>query len=69
MYFSIITHKKKNNFAKIRTNFHKLHSETRHWIIPKTSWNEKIYHLCDTKEVEDEKITFLTFKLIKTMEI
>ena len=46
--------KKKINIAKIRTNSHKLHSEIGHWKIPKTPWNERIYHLCDTNRVEDE---------------
>jgi hypothetical protein len=47
--------KKKINIAKIRTNSHELHSETGHWTIPKTPWDERICHLCDTKRVEDEK--------------
>jgi hypothetical protein len=47
--------KKKISIAKIRTNSHELHSETGHWSIPKTSWDERLCHLCDTKKVEDEK--------------
>ena len=47
--------KKKINIAKIRTNSHKLHSETRHWSILKMPWDERVCHLCDTKKVEDEK--------------
>jgi hypothetical protein len=47
--------KKKISIAKIRTNSHKLHSEIGHWSIPKTPWDERVCHLCDTKKVEDEK--------------
>jgi len=47
--------KKKISIAKIRTNSHKLHSETGHWSIPKMPWDERMCHLCDTKKVEDEK--------------
>jgi hypothetical protein len=55
-YLSVITSlKKKINIAKIRMNSHELHSETGCWTIPKTSWDERICHLCDTKKVEDEK--------------
>jgi hypothetical protein len=46
--------KKKINIVKIRTNSHELHSETGCWTIPKTPWDERICHLCDTKRVEDE---------------
>jgi hypothetical protein len=49
---------KKINIVKIRINFHKLHSESGSWTIPKMPWDERIYHLCDTKWVE-EKIHFL----------
>jgi hypothetical protein len=55
-YLSVLTSvKKKINIAKIRTNSHELHSETGHWSIPKTPWDERVCHLCDTKRVEDEK--------------
>jgi hypothetical protein len=47
--------KKKINIAKIRTNSHELHSEIAHWKTPKTPWDERISHLCDTKWVEFEK--------------
>ena len=43
------------NIAKIRTNFHELQSEIEWWSIPKTPWNDKIYHICDSKQVEDER--------------
>jgi hypothetical protein len=47
--------KKKISIAKIRTNSHELQSETWRWSIPKTPWDERVCHLCDTKKVEDEK--------------
>ena len=54
-YLSILTSvKKKINSAKIRTNSHELHSEIERWTIPKTSWDERICHLCYTNRVEDE---------------
>jgi hypothetical protein len=46
---------KKINVAKIRTNSHELHSEIGCWTTPKTPWDERVCHLCDTKRVEDEK--------------
>ena len=55
-YLSVLTSvKKKINTAKIRTNSHELHSESRHWLVPKTPWDERVCHLCDPKRVEDEK--------------
>jgi hypothetical protein len=61
-YLSVLrSAKKKINIAKIRTNSHELHSETGHWTIPKTPWDERICHLCDTKRVEDEKHFLLDF--------
>jgi hypothetical protein len=50
-----MTIKKKISIAKIRTNFHELHSETGHCSIHKMPWYERVCHLCDTKKVEDEK--------------
>ena len=47
--------KEKKSIDKIRTNSHEFHGETGHWSIPKTSWDERVCHLCDTKKVEDEK--------------
>ena len=45
-YLSVLTSsKKKINIVKIRTNFHELHSKTGSWVIPKTPWVERIYHL------------------------
>jgi hypothetical protein len=55
-YLSVLPSvKKKISIAKIRTNSHELHSETGRWSIPKTLWDERVCHLCDTKKVEDEK--------------
>jgi hypothetical protein len=55
-YLSVSPSVKKNiSIAKIRTNSHELHSETGHWSIPNTPWDERMCHLCDTKKVEDEK--------------
>jgi len=42
---SILTSvKKKTSIAKILKKSHELHSETRHWSIPKTPWDESV---CD----------------------
>jgi hypothetical protein len=61
-YLSVlISAKKKISIAKIRTNSHKLLSEIGRWTIPKTPWDERIWHLCDTKRVEDEKHFLLDF--------
>jgi hypothetical protein len=55
-YLSVLPSvKKKISIAKIRTNSHEIHSETGRWSIPKTPWDERVCHLCDTKKVEDEK--------------
>jgi hypothetical protein len=54
-YLSIFTSlKKKISVAKIRTNCHEIHSETRHWSIPKMPWDEILCHLCDNNKVEYE---------------
>ena len=55
-YLSILTSSKnKINIAKIRTNSHELHSETGRSIVRKTPWMERICHLCENKNIEDEK--------------
>ena len=42
-YLSLVTNsRKKINIAKIRMNFHELHSETGRWSIPKTPWAERV---------------------------
>ena len=46
--------KKIINIDKIRTNSHELHSETGRWAVPKTPWVERIYHLCENMNIEDE---------------
>ena len=54
-YLSILTSvKNKISIAKIKTNSHELHSEIRQWTISEMPWDERIYHICDTKRVEDE---------------
>jgi hypothetical protein len=59
-YLSILTIvKKKINISKIRTNSHELYTKNRNWIVSKTPWIGRIYRLCDTKKVEDEKCFLL----------
>jgi len=54
-YLLVLTSaKRKINIAKIRKKSHELHSEIESWTIPKTLWDIRIYHLCDTKRVENE---------------
>jgi hypothetical protein len=54
-YISVMNNANKEiNIAKIFTDSHELHSENRCWTIPKTPWDARICHLCDTKRVEDE---------------
>ena len=52
---------KKINIAKIRMNSHEIHSETGRWEVPKTPWVERIYHLCENMNIEDEKRFLLEF--------
>ena len=55
-YLYVLTSsKKKINIVKIRTNSHELHSETGRWMVPKTPWVERICHLCENTNIEDEK--------------
>jgi hypothetical protein len=55
-YLSVLPSvKKKISISKRRKNSHEFHSETGRWSIPKTPWDERASHLCDTKKVEDEK--------------
>ena len=54
-YLCVLTSsKKKINIAKIRMNSHELHTETRRSTIPKTPWVERICHLCENRNIEDE---------------
>ena len=54
-YLSVLTgSKKKINIAKIRMNSNELHSEIGHWTAPKTPWVERIWHLCENMNIEDE---------------
>ena len=52
--FVLTSSKKKINIGKIRTNSHELHCETSCWIVPKTPWMERICHLCENMNIEDE---------------
>ena len=36
-------------------NSHEFHSETGCWTVPKTPWVERICHLCENMNIEDEK--------------
>ena len=61
-YLSVLTSsKKKINISKIRTNSHELHSETGHWALSKTPWEERIYHLSLNMNIEDENHFFIAF--------
>ena len=52
--FVLASSKKKINIAKIRTNSHELHSEIGCWTVPKTPWVERIFHLYENRNIEDE---------------
>ena len=51
--------KEKTNIAKIIPNSHELHSETGHWEVLKTPWEERICHLCVNMNIEDENHSVL----------
>ena len=54
-YLSALTSsKRKINIAKIRTNSHELHSETGRWAVPKKLRMERLCHLCENTNIEDE---------------
>ena len=54
-YLSLVTNSwKKINITKIKTNSHELHSKTGCWSIPKTPWAERVFHLCDFINIDDE---------------
>ena len=54
-YLSVVTNsRKKINIAKIRTNSHELHRETRHWSIPEIPWAERVCHLYESVSVDNE---------------
>ena len=58
----VLTSTKKNiNIAKIRTNSHELHSQTGCWAVPKTPWVERIFHLCENMNIENEIHFLLEF--------
>ena len=52
--FLLTSLKNKINILKIRKKSHELHTKTRRWTIPKTSWVEMTFHLYETTSVEDE---------------
>ena len=55
-YLSVLTSsKKKTNIAKIRTNSHELHSEIGRWAVTKTPWVERMCHLYENMNIDDEK--------------
>ena len=61
-YLSVLTSsKKKINIARIRTKSHEIHSETGHWAVPKTPWVERIFHLRENMNIEDENHFLLDF--------
>lgn len=47
--------------SNIITNSRELQSETRILCIPMTPWDERVFHLYDTKRVEDKKHFLLDF--------
>ena len=54
-YLSVVTISwKKINITNIKINFHELHSETWSWFIPKTPWEERVCHLCESMSIDDE---------------
>ena len=63
----IISSQKEINIAKIRTNSHELHNETRRWSIPKTPRAERVCHLCEFMSVEDENHFLLSVLLTPTL--
>ena len=61
-YLSVLTSlKKKINISKIKTNSHEIHSEVGRWEVPKTLWVERICHLCEHVNIEDENQFLLDF--------
>ena len=40
-------------------NSHELHSETGHLTVPKTPWMERIFHLYENMNIEDENYFLL----------
>ena len=57
-YLSILSSSKNNiNITKIRTNSLELNSERGHWSVPKTPWEEMIFHICESWGLS-MKITF-----------
>ena len=66
-YLSIVTSsRKKINITKIRMNSHELHSETRHWFIPKTPSVERVCHMCESMSIAEDENHFLLERLAYT---
>jgi hypothetical protein len=59
--------KNKMNIVTIRTNAYNLHNEITRRTNAKTPWDEQIWKLCDTKEVEDEHRSLLICPTFNTM--
>ena len=54
-YLSVVTSSRnKISITKIRTNSHELHSKIGPWFIPKTPWVERVCHVCESMNIEDE---------------
>ena len=54
-YLSVVTSsRKKINIAKIRTNSHEIYSKPGHWSIPKTPWEKRVCHPCESMNVDYE---------------
>ena len=69
-YLSVLTSsKKKINIAKMRTNSHELHSEIGRWVVPKTPWVERICHLYENMNIEDEKHFLLDALRTSTLDL
>ena len=69
-YLLVVTSsQKKINIAKIRMNSHEFHSETRHWSIPKIPWEERVWHVCESMNIEDENRFLLDALLTPTLDM
>jgi len=60
---------KQLRLLKIRTNSHELHSETGHWVVPKTPWLERICHLFENRNIEDENHFLLECPSATTLDL
>lgn len=60
---------KKINITKIRMNFHELHSEIDRWVVPKMPWMERIYRICENRNIEDENHFLLEYPSTATLDL